>query len=103
MDKVPFEVVYIGGKEHVNEYVTKLVNGDQYTVSDVEHIYGKIGYTIKGFEKDTEGHRCVYNAKYFRRISPYQNSVSRSLAEQALKDTGDSRQDMKPERKEVLQ
>lgn len=43
----------------------------------------------------------LFDHKAFRRITPYQNSVSRSLAEQALKDSGDSRQDMKPERKEV--
>lgn len=44
-----------------------------------------------------------FAAKWFRKISPYQSSVSRSLAEIAVDSIGDG-QDMKPVKvKEVLQ
>jgi hypothetical protein len=103
-NSLPFEVVCVetGGETFYEDFMTSCedvpqpVVGTHYNVEEV-HEHGEITwYRLAELPED-----CYYDADLFRRISPYQNSVSRSLAEQALKDTGDSRQDMKPERKEA--
>lgn len=104
MDKVPFEVVcinagFIKRKDGTIGNAPGLKEGATYTVIHQRiGYYGTLGYKLKEVDGNYNTH---FYASRFRKINPYQSSVSRSLAERAVESIGDG-QDMKPVKKEVV-
>lgn len=110
----PFEVICVDDKGNLTgaaRYYLGLINeGERYIV---EHSYclptGEVVYKIKGIDYNPAiggkpAHNLpfsmlpAYRSSRFRRIPPYQNSVSKELAERAMTNPIEVDKVIKPER-----
>src|SRR5687768_17578172 len=81
------EMVFKKVGPHVNKNVINLVDGQRYFVTPhPDKTVSEKYYLVRGYEYAKNGRWAGYNKIHFAPINPYSNSVSKELANEAIKE-----------------